>query len=155
MKPNIETWMVDYEHGDDEPQHAVLSWLDNEAKDLPEVGTQLVRKSDYDALVAEHYPKKETKRVGSIIPLPSGGVTILHDEDYAAERKATDKSSQGPARFHILNNNSEVFEVETNDGKYFRFSTLDSLNRISEYTLSFEELIDFILWAQTIREQNA
>ena len=47
----VETWMVDYEHGDGEPQHAVLSWLDDEAKDLPEVGTQLVRKSDYDALL--------------------------------------------------------------------------------------------------------
>lgn len=47
----VETWMVDYEHGDGEPQHAVLSWLDDEAKELPEVGTQLVRRSDYDALL--------------------------------------------------------------------------------------------------------
>lgn len=41
-----ERWMVDYEHGEGEPQHAVLSWLDDEAKDLPEVGTYLVRESD-------------------------------------------------------------------------------------------------------------
>lgn len=47
----VETWMVDYEHEEGEPQHAVLSWLDDEATDLPEVGTQLVRKSDYDALL--------------------------------------------------------------------------------------------------------
>jgi len=49
--PTVETWMVDYEHGEGEPQHAVLSWLDDEAKELPEVGTQLVRKSDYEALL--------------------------------------------------------------------------------------------------------
>lgn len=46
----METWMVDYENGDDEPQHAVLSWLDDEANELPEVGTQLVQLEDADKL---------------------------------------------------------------------------------------------------------
>jgi hypothetical protein len=44
MRP--ERWMVDYEHGEGEPQHAVLSWLDDEAKELPEVGTYLIREED-------------------------------------------------------------------------------------------------------------
>lgn len=45
--------MVDYEHEDGQPQHAVLSWLDDEATDLPEVGTYLVRLSDFEAREAE------------------------------------------------------------------------------------------------------
>jgi hypothetical protein len=46
--------MVDYEHGDDEPQHAVLSWLSTDPTTaLPEVGTELVRCSDYEKLEEE------------------------------------------------------------------------------------------------------
>lgn len=42
----VERWMVDYEHGEGEPQHTVLSWLDNEARGLPDVGEYLIRESD-------------------------------------------------------------------------------------------------------------
>lgn len=45
---DLERWMVDYEHGDDEPQHAVLSWLSpGPTEGLPEVGTELVRLDDH------------------------------------------------------------------------------------------------------------
>src|SRR5512146_200941 len=51
----VERWMVDYEHGDGEPQHAVLSWLSTDPTTaLPEVGTELVRRSDYEKLLAYH-----------------------------------------------------------------------------------------------------
>lgn len=49
-----EVWTVDYENAESEPQHAVLSWLSDsqtsEANGLPEVGTQLVRHTDFLAL---------------------------------------------------------------------------------------------------------
>jgi hypothetical protein len=51
MAQGVERWMVDYEHGDGEPQHAVLSWSsDDPTTALPEVGTELVRRSDYEKL---------------------------------------------------------------------------------------------------------
>ena len=49
-----ERWMVDYEHGEGEPQHAVLSWTsDDPTKALPEVGEVLVRLSDYERIERE------------------------------------------------------------------------------------------------------
>lgn len=44
-------WMVDYENAEDEPQHAVLSWLNSDpTTELPEVGEILVRQSDARSL---------------------------------------------------------------------------------------------------------
>jgi hypothetical protein len=44
----LESWMVDYENEDGDPQHAVLSWLTpGPTKELPEVGTELVRRRDH------------------------------------------------------------------------------------------------------------
>lgn len=56
MINKYERWMVDYEHGEDEPQHAVLSWVtpdDEPTKELPEVGTYLVREIDMRVLDEE------------------------------------------------------------------------------------------------------
>lgn len=49
--PKLERWMVDYEHAEGESQHAVLSWLDGEASDLPDVGDVLVRLRDVEHLL--------------------------------------------------------------------------------------------------------
>lgn len=79
----IETWMVDYEHGDGEPQHAVLSWLNDEAKDLPEVGTQLVRKSDYDTLAAARSGEREEIVLWTCVRCER--IERLHDGDERPE----------------------------------------------------------------------
>jgi len=53
LPEGVERWMVDYEHGDGDPQHAVLSWSSDEpANGLPEVGTVLMRVSDLPAIRA-------------------------------------------------------------------------------------------------------
>jgi hypothetical protein len=49
----VERWTVDYENAEGEPQHAVLSWLSTDpTKELPEVGTELVRRDDLIRAVA-------------------------------------------------------------------------------------------------------
>jgi hypothetical protein len=50
---DLERWMVDYEHEEGEPQHAVLSWVTprDPTTALPDVGEYLVR--EYRAVAAE------------------------------------------------------------------------------------------------------
>jgi Fe-S cluster biosynthesis and repair protein YggX len=47
----LERWSVDYENAEGEPQHTVLSWLSSDpTKELPEVGEELVRRTDCEAI---------------------------------------------------------------------------------------------------------
>lgn len=51
---DVERWIVEYENAEDEPQHAVLRWLNDEAKALPEAGTTLVRADALETAQAEN-----------------------------------------------------------------------------------------------------
>jgi hypothetical protein len=64
---DLERWMVDYEHGEGEPQHAVLSWVtprDLTTK-LPEVGEYLVRESR--AVTAEQHAEVLAKALDQFL----------------------------------------------------------------------------------------
>lgn len=64
----VERWMVDYEHGEGGPQHTVLSWLDDEASELPEVGEYLIRESDARRFVLSRLSEPgEVERIAKAI----------------------------------------------------------------------------------------
>lgn len=75
MGDEIEKWMIDYEHAEGQPQHAVLSWIDREAKGLPAVGTELVRLADYESLRAENERLRERiEKLADALEDPSGWI---------------------------------------------------------------------------------
>jgi hypothetical protein len=78
-----ETWMVDYEHGDDEPQHAVLSWLDDEAKALEvERGAKRADELQPGDVVLEGW------KITSCLPRSDGRVTVSAETEdgYRSDR---------------------------------------------------------------------
>jgi hypothetical protein len=80
--------MVDYEHGEGEPQHAVLSWLGDEAKGLPEVGTYLVRAADS---YADH------QDLHSRVALQRMLLEIQHERDELRLRAVRAEQSTAPS----------------------------------------------------------
>lgn len=117
---DVERWMVDYEHGDGEPQHAVLSWLNDEAKALPEVGTYLVRLDALETAQAE--------KAAAVVVADQRGWQIARmagearekDETIARLRKALELSPNIPrvGEWVALRSTGKVLGTVVSTGQY-------------------------------------